>query len=54
MEKISNFELKASFSKNVEVEAVILLFTMDFLSFWPLFRVETFPVDISFDFFRKL
>ena len=28
--------LKASFLKNIEVEAVILLFIIDFLSFWPL------------------
>ena len=28
--------LKASFLKNIEVEAVILLFVIDFLSFWPL------------------
>ena len=28
--------LKANFLKNVEVEAVILLFIIDFLSFWLL------------------
>ena len=28
--------LKASFLKNIEVEAVILLFIIGFLSFWPL------------------
>ena len=29
-------KVKASFLKNVEVEAVILLFIIDFLSFWLL------------------